>query len=94
MNRSKSLKKSAFIVNTSRGNIVDVEATCQAVKTKQLSGFASDVFPIEPFNASHFSDISNLYFTPHMGGNAQEAVLAMGRSAIDHVRSFLNGTMA
>jgi len=85
------VKDRALIINTSRGQVVDVEATCQAVACGRLGGFAADVFPEEPADMRRWSGCDRLYFTPHIGGNTEEAVLAMGRSAIEHVRGFLRG---
>ena len=81
-----------FVINTSRGDILDFDATIQAVKSGGLSGFASDVFPEEPFDGGHLSDLEHVYMTPHIGGTAHEAVLSLGRSAIKHVRYFLEQT--
>lgn len=82
------LKKTSLVINTARGDIVDFETTCQAVVEGRLGGFATDVFPYEPFVTSHFKH-PHLYFTPHIGGNAHEAVLAMGRSAIEHILRYM-----
>jgi D-3-phosphoglycerate dehydrogenase len=71
-----------LIVNTSRGSVVEFDATCAAVIDGKLGGFAADVFPVEPDDFSRFRGQPRLYFTPHIGGNSQEAVLAMGRAAI------------
>lgn len=83
------VKKDALIINTSRGDIVNFEEICQAVQEKKLGGFASDVFPIEPADCSHLRGIENLYFTPHIGGNSAEGILAMGLSAIQHVKNYI-----
>ncbi len=79
-------KKDAFIINTSRGDIIDFTEVIKAVESKKLSGFASDVFSQEPFDASLWKDQMNILLTPHIGGNAEEAILAMGRSALEHIR--------
>ncbi len=78
-----------LIVNTSRGHVVDFNAVCSAVKKGHLGGFASDVFPEEPFDASHLKEYPHFYFTPHIGGNARESVLAMGSAALDHLAEYL-----
>lgn len=85
------LKKDALVINTARGDILNFEATCQAVKDGRLGGFGCDVFPEEPCVLTEWASLQTLYFTPHMGGNAKEAVLAMGRSALHHVREFVKG---
>lgn len=77
-----------LVINTARGPIVHFDAAVAAVRDGRLGGYATDVYPVEPMDVSHLSTIDGLYFTPHIGGNAAEAVLAMGRSAIEHVRTF------
>ena len=83
-------RSGALIINTARGEVVDFRETCKAVQRGHLGGFAADVYASEPFDGSDFRDEPNLYFTPHIGGNSAEAVLAMGRSAISHVRDYLH----
>lgn len=82
------MKPTALVVNTARGDIVDFTTCCQAVRDGRLGGFAADVFPEEPVDVRHWSDVMGLYFTPHIGGNAREAVQAMGQAAIGHVVKF------
>lgn len=84
------VRKDVLIINTSRGSVVDFEATIIALREQRIGGFAADVYPEEPFDASQYSDLDSVYLTPHIGGNASEAVLAMGRSAINHVASYLS----
>lgn len=84
-------QKGALVVNTARGKIVDFEAVCAAVKAKNLGGYASDVFPDEPLvEASNYKIADGFYFTPHIGGNAYEAVLNMGQSAIRGLVTYLH----
>lgn len=79
-----------LIINTARGDIVDFAQVTAAVLNGQLGGYAADVFPVEPCQLDALmSQSSKLYFTPHIGGNAREAVLAMGRAALAHLRGFL-----
>ena len=87
-------KNNALIINTSRGGVVDVDATCQAVVEHKLGGYAADVFPEEPADMRRWAACDRLYFTPHIGGNTAEAVLAMGRAAIDHVQVYLRHSVA
>lgn len=85
----KNAKSHLLVVNTARGHVVDFTATAQAVTNGLLGGYASDVFPEEPLHSKDFRISSGFYFTPHIGGNAEEAVLAMGRSAISGLRDYL-----
>jgi len=83
------VKQSALIVNTSRGSVLDFDATTQALLRGRIGGLAVDVYPSEPFKLSpELAACSRLYATPHIGGNTREAVLAMGRSAIAGIRTF------
>ena len=85
------MKPSALVINTSRGSVVEFAETVDAVRNGRLGGFATDVFPNEPFDASAFAGDDRLYFTPHIGGSSRESIMAMGRSAIRHVRRHLDG---
>ena len=85
----KITKPGALIVNTARGSIVDFQATTAAVRCGSLSGYASDVFPEEPFLSKDYPVEAGFYFTPHIGGNAKEAILSMGISAVDGLRAYL-----
>jgi D-3-phosphoglycerate dehydrogenase len=78
---SKS-KPSTLVINTARGSIINFDDVTRAVNSHQLGGYASDVFPVEPLNSTEFTVEKGFYFTPHIGGNADEAILNMGRAAI------------
>ena len=81
-------KRNLLVINTARGQIIDFDAVTKAVMDRKIAGYASDVFPDEPLSSSNFKIESGFYFTPHIGGNADEAVLAMGRVAIKGLRDF------
>ncbi|MGE5384974.1 MAG: phosphoglycerate dehydrogenase [Betaproteobacteria bacterium] len=82
------LKRGAFLLNTSRGKVVDQEALRTALLSGHLGGAALDVYELEPPTDLAFLNHPTLIATPHIGGNAEEAVLAMGRSAIHHMDAF------
>ena len=86
------MKSTAFLINTSRGEVVDQLALKKALKTKRIAGAALDVFNPEPPDDFELLSLENLTGTPHIGGNAHEAVKAMGKSAIDHLINFFNST--
>lgn len=72
------MKKGVFIINNSRGNVVDIDALADALESKHVAGAAIDVFPIEPAsNAEEFVSplrkFDNVLLTPHIGGSTQEA---------------------
>lgn len=75
----------AMLINTARGGLIDEAALKAALVGGALGAAALDVFAIEPPTDQELLALPNLAATPHVGGNAVEAVLAMGRSAISHL---------
>ncbi|MBM3846713.1 MAG: hydroxyacid dehydrogenase [Verrucomicrobia bacterium] len=84
----RQMKRSAFLINTARGEIVDQSALKHALRHGIIAGAAIDVYGSEPPADLDFLKFPNLLCTPHIAGNSQEAVLAMGQSALVHVRRF------
>ena len=82
------MKSTAFLVNTCRGEVVDQNALKNALNQGIIAGAALDVFIEEPPTDQEFLSLPNLMVTPHIGGNAEESVQAMGRSAIKHLLNF------
>ena len=84
----QKMKPTAHLVNNSRGPVVKQQALKKALKQNIIAGAALDVFESEPPDDLEFLALPNLTVTPHIGGNANEAVLAMGRSAINHIKDY------
>lgn len=82
------MKKEAYFINTARGDIVVQEDLKWALKEKIIAGAAIDVYDQEPPKDYEFISLPNLICTPHIGGNAKEAVLAMGESAIENLVNY------
>ena len=76
------MKSSAIVLNTARGELIDLDALKNALKSKLIAGAAIDVYYQEPPEDPELIEIENLINTPHIGGNSIESILAMGRSAI------------
>lgn len=76
------MKSSAIVLNTARGELIDLDALKNALKSKLIAGAAIDVYYQEPPEDPELIEIENLINTPHIGGNSKESILAMGRSAI------------
>lgn len=77
------LKPTAVLINAARGGLVDEDALKAMLKGKQLAAAAFDVFAVEPPLDRELLELPNFFATPHIGGSAVEAVLAMGRAAIE-----------
>jgi D-3-phosphoglycerate dehydrogenase len=77
-----AMRPGAFLINTARGGIVDEQAVSQALATGALGGAAFDVFAVEPPLDLELLRRPTFIGTPHIGGGTVEAVLAMGRAAI------------
>ncbi len=77
------LKADAVLINAARGGLVDEQALKQMLRDNRLAAAAFDVFSVEPPHDRELLELPNFLVTPHIGGSAEEAVLAMGRAAID-----------
>ncbi len=84
------MKPTAFVINTARGPIVNGEDLKRALIDGTIAGAALDVYEDEPPTDLAFLRLPNFFCTPHIGGNADEAVMAMGLSAIGHIKEFFN----
>lgn len=82
------MKRTGFIINTARGSIVNCEDLKRALINGTITGAALDVYEQEPPTDMELLQLPNFFCTPHIGGNADEAVVAMGMSAIGHIREF------
>ena len=77
------MKDTAVLINTARGGLVDEAALKAALMNKKLFAAAFDVFACEPPEDQELLNLSNFLATPHIGGSSSEAILAMGRAAIE-----------
>ncbi len=81
--RIQLMKPDSILINAARGGLVDEDALKAALKEGRLAGAAFDVFATEPPEDGELLKLPNFIVTPHIGGSAEEAILAMGRAAID-----------
>lgn len=83
-----AMKPSAFVLNSARGGIINENDLKYALQNNLIAGAAIDAYIEEPPTDTELLLLPNLICTPHIGGNAQEAVEAMGLSAIHHLREY------
>jgi phosphoglycerate dehydrogenase-like enzyme len=92
VNELALMKNSAYLVNTSRGPIVDEKALLEALNKKQFAGAGLDVFDIEPLPLDHpFRKMDNVVITPHLGYVSQQNYQRYYPDIIDDIRGFLDG---
>ena len=80
----RRMKRGGYLINNSRGTVVDLEALARAIKDGHLAGAALDVFPVEPSSNAHpfespLQGLKNVILTPHIGGSTEEAQDRIGR---------------
>jgi len=85
------MKKTAFIINTARGGIINESDLYAALKDKVIAGAALDAFESEPPADRSLLELPNVVSTPHMGGYTYEAINNMSNGASDTVIAVLSG---
>ncbi|MBX4210453.1 D-glycerate dehydrogenase, partial [Candidatus Parcubacteria bacterium] len=91
--RLKMMKPSAFLINTSRGPVVDEAALVSALQNNVIRGAALDVFENEPKLAKGLSKLPNVILTPHIASATIEARDKMARLAAQNIIDFFDGKM-
>jgi D-3-phosphoglycerate dehydrogenase / 2-oxoglutarate reductase len=94
------MKKGSYLINASRGTVIDIDDLVAALKNNHLAGCAIDVFPEEPASnkekfKSPLQGLKNVILTPHIGGSTEEAQFAIGLEVAESFRKFIKfGTTA
>lgn len=87
------MKRHAYIVNIARGELIDEQALCQALRDGVIAGAALDVFETEPLYDSPLFSLENVVLTPHQAGLAHSAKLNAAVRAVDNALAVLAGRL-
>lgn len=85
------MKKSAFLINTARGAVIDEKALADCLSRHAIRGAALDVFEREPHITEQLYQLDNVVMVPHVGTATIEGRIAMAQEALDNIRNFLAG---
>jgi phosphoglycerate dehydrogenase-like enzyme len=86
------MKPTAFLINTSRGPIVDEAALIAALRQRKIAGAGLDVFDVEPLPLDHpFRKMDNVVITPHLGYVSEQNYRRYFADAVEDIRGFLDG---
>lgn len=94
IDRLRSMKKTAFIVNTARGELIVEDELYEALSTGLIAGAALDVYQNEPLADSNLVDLSNIVLTAHSGAYTKEAIVNAGVIAAEEIVRVLSGEKA
>lgn len=87
----KMMKKTAYLINTSRGPIIDEAALVKALQNKIIAGAALDVFENEPRLASGLAELDNVILTPHIASATVETRSKMAKLAAENIVAVMEG---
>ena len=89
-----SMKKTAFVVNTARGNIVDESALYHALKNGSIAGAGIDPFVVEPAGPNEpLFELDNIIVSPHSAGVTKESLFRMGAAAAQNILDQFDGRL-
>jgi glyoxylate reductase len=85
------MKPTSYIVNTSRGEVIDENALARKLGSGQISGAGLDVFEHEPAVNPKLMELDNVVLLPHMGSATLEGRVDMGEKVIINIKTFVDG---
>ena len=93
--RIAKMKSGSFLINTSRGAIVDEDALVEALRKKRIAGAGLDVFAVEPLSASSsLRRLPNVLLTPHIGWQVNDVLHEFVKVAVDQLSMWLEGSLS
>ena len=87
----EALGPDGYLVNISRGSVIDEQALIAALRDKRIAGAALDVFDNEPNINPAFLALDNVVLTPHVGSASWETRTAMGNLQVENLRCYFSG---
>ena len=84
------MKKSAYLINTARGDIVNESELVEALKEERIMGAGLDVYEKEPSVEKDLISLKNVFLLPHLGSATNETREAMGMRVFDNISAFFN----
>jgi lactate dehydrogenase-like 2-hydroxyacid dehydrogenase len=75
-----------YLINVSRGAVIDEDALITALKSGTLGGAGLDVFVEEPTPAARWADVPNVVLTPHLGGATRQALYESDMNVLENLR--------
>jgi glycerate dehydrogenase len=92
--RLAQMKKSAFLINTSRGPLVDEQALAEALNSERIAGAGLDVLAVEPPTTDNpLLTAKNCFITPHISWATQSARARLLNTVVENIRAFLAGRL-
>jgi lactate dehydrogenase-like 2-hydroxyacid dehydrogenase len=85
------MRRTAFLINTARGDVVDETALVEALRDGQIAGAGLDVYEREPEVSPELLGMENVMLLPHLGSATEETRIAMGMRALENLRLFFSG---
>ena len=85
------MQRHAFLLNTSRGDVIDEAALIDALKDGHLAGAGLDVYEQEPLVPAELIQMENVVLLPHLGSATETTRIAMGMRVFDNLTAFFDG---
>ncbi len=90
--RINSMKKTAYLINTAKGSLVDYDALQEALEENIIAGAALDVFPLEPMDEDNeFIEFKNVIVSPHIAGDTYEIIERQSKLLLEDIKLWING---